>query len=134
MGKARTIAAASGITLHAGALVALERGHGRMVALLMESLRQNRSFHVPAGVLGQAWRDGRRQAILSRFLRADNVTVVPLDAAMARAAGELCGHSDTSDVIDASVVIVARQYGDRIVTSDVNDLRRLDPKALLVSI
>ena len=43
-------------------------------------------------------------------------------------------HSGTSDVIDASVVIVARQYGDRIVTSDDKDLNRLDPKALLVSI
>jgi predicted nucleic acid-binding protein len=133
MGKARAVAS-SGITLDAGALVALERGQGRMLALLMESVRQSRRFHVPAGVLGQTWRDGRRQAIIARFLRADEVTVVPLDAAMARAAGELCGHSGTSDVIDASVVITARQYGDSIVTSDVDDLQRLDSKARLVSI
>ena len=134
MGKARTVAASAGITLDAGALVALERGQGRIIALLTESVRQNRSFRVPAGVLGQTWRDGRNQAILARFLRADEVTVVPLDAAMARAASELCGHSGTSDVVDASVVITARQYGDSIVTSDVDDLERLDRKARLVAI
>ena len=134
MGKAGAVEAA-GITLDAGALVALERGQGRMIALLAESMKQNRQFHVPAGVLGQTWRDGRRQAILARFLRTEEVTVVPLDGAMARAAGELCGRSGSSDVIDASVVLTARQCGDvLVVTSDVRDLRRLDPKARFVSV
>ncbi|MDQ6928323.1 MAG: hypothetical protein M3159_06625 [Actinomycetota bacterium] len=34
--------------------------------------------------------------------------------------------SGTSDVVDASVVIVARQRGLRVLTSDVDDMRRLD--------
>jgi hypothetical protein len=134
MGKARIVSAPPGITLDAGALIALERGDGRMIALLSESVRQNRRFRVPAGVLGQTWRDGRRQSVFARFLRAEEVTIVPLDAPMARAAGELCGTKGTSDVIDASVVITARQHGDRIVTSDVSDLKRLDSKSALISI
>lgn len=134
MGKARIVSTSSGITLDAGALIALERGDGRMIALLSESVRQNRSFRVPAGVLGQAWRDGRRQSILARFLHAEEVTIVPLDAPMARAAGELCGTKGTTDVIDASVVLTARQHGDNIITSDVSDLKRLDSKSILISI
>lgn len=134
MGKARTVSASSGITLDAGALIALERGDGRMIALLSESVRQNRRFRVPAGVLGQTWRNGPRQSVLARFLRAEEVTIVPLDASMARAAGELCGTKGTTDVIDATVVIIARQHGDNIVTSDVGDLKRLDSKSVLIPI
>jgi len=49
------------------------------------------------------------------------------DARAARAAGELCGRTGTADVIDASVLLCALARGDRIVTSDPGDLRRLDP-------
>jgi hypothetical protein len=37
----------------------------------------------------------------------------------------------TADVIDASVIITAREHGDTIVSSDVPDLRRLDPSAAI---
>ena len=42
---------------------------------------------------------------------------------LARACGELCGATDTSDVIDASVVILAREWRGPVVTSDPIDLR-----------
>jgi hypothetical protein len=44
------------------------------------------------------------------------------------------GATGTSDVIDASVVIVARERNDNIVTSDADDLRRLDPTAPIFTI
>jgi hypothetical protein len=37
--------------------------------------------------------------------------------------------TNTSDHIDASVVLCARMRPSTIVTSDPDDLRRLDPKA-----
>jgi hypothetical protein len=40
----------------------------------------------------------------------------------------------TSDVIDASVVILAKQRGDAIVTSDAETVQRLDPTARILSI
>jgi len=123
-----------GVTLDAGALIALERGDRRMIALLRLALAEGRSFRVPAGVVGQAWRGGSRQVVLSRFLRGTEVRVVPLDERLARAAGELCGAMGTADVIDASVVLVAREHRDSIVTSDPGDLRRLDPGALIVAL
>jgi hypothetical protein len=50
-----------------------------------------------------------------------------LDQVLAEAAGFLCRRAGTSDVIDASVVLVARRELTVVVTSDVPDLRRLDP-------
>jgi len=126
MGRTRTRAAA-GLVLDAGALIALDRGDKRMIALLHRALAQGRAFRVPAGVVGQAWRDGRVQVTLARFLRSEEVEIIPLDEQLARSCGELCGASNSRDVIDASVVIIARERRDPIVTSDPNDLRRLDP-------
>ncbi len=133
MGGTRTRAAA-GIVLDAGALIALDRGDKRMIALLHRALAQGRAFRVPAGVVGQAWRDGRVQIILARFLRSEEVEIVPLDGQLARSCGELCGATGSSDIIDASVVILARERRDPIVTSDPNDLRRLDPAAQMIPI
>ena len=131
MGRTRTRTPA-GIVLDAGALIALDRGEKRMIALLQRALGQGRAFRVPAGVLGQAWRDGRVQATLARFLRSHEVEIVALDEQLARSCGELCGAAGSSDVIDASVVILARERRDPIVTSDPDDLRRLDPAAQII--
>ena len=133
MGRTRTRTTA-GIVLDAGALIALDRGDKRMIALLHRALTQGRVFRVPAGVVGQAWRDGRIQATLARFLRSKEVAIIALDEQLARSCGELCGAADSSDIIDASVVILARERRDPIVTSDPNDLRRLDPAAPIIPI
>src|SRR5215472_8139530 len=129
--RARTTA---GITLDTGALIALDRGDKRMIALLDRALARRLAFRVPSGVVGQAWRDGRVQVMLARFLRIGEVEIIPLDEHLARACGELCGATNTSDIIDASVVILARERGDHIVTSDPHDLRRLDPACPIIPI
>jgi len=133
MGRTRTRTTA-GIVLDTGALIALERGDKRMIALLHRALAQGRAFRVPAGVVGQAWRNGRVQVILARFLRSEEVEIVPLDDQLARSCGELCGAASTSDVIDASVVIIARERQHLIVTSDPGDLLRLDPAAQIIAL
>ena len=133
MGRTRT-RTATGLVLDAGALIALDRGDKRMIALLQRALAQGRTFRVPAGVVGQVWRDGRVQATLARFLRSEEVEVVPLDEQLARACGELCGATGSPDVIDASVVILARERRDPIITSDPSDLRRLDPAAQIIAV
>ena len=134
MGKTRARTTAPGITLDTGALIALDRGDKRMIALLHQALAQGCAFRVPSGVLGQAWRDGRVQVTLARFLRSEEVEIVPLDEQLARSCGELCGATNTSDIIDASVVILARGRQDPIVTSDPHDLRLLDPAAPIIPV
>jgi hypothetical protein len=134
MGRTHAATARAGITLDAGALIALDRGDKRLIALLDRSLARRLKFRVPSGVVGQAWRDGRVQVTLARFLRIDEVEVIPLDDQLARACGELCAATHTADIIDASVVILARERGDYIVTSDPQDLRRLDPACAIIPI
>jgi hypothetical protein len=133
MGRTRARTAA-GLVLDAGALIALDRGDKRMIALLYRALAQGRAFRVPAGVVGQAWRDGRVQVTLARFLRSEEVEIIPLDEQLARSCGELCGATNSPDIIDASVVIIARKRRDPIATSDPNDLRRLDPAAPIIPV
>ena len=125
----------SGLTLDAGALIALERGDRAMALLVKRAREAKATLALPAGALGQAWRDGSRQVVLARLVSSsDAVELVPLDARTARAAGQLCGVTRTSDVIDASVVLCARARGHAIATSDADDLRRLDPSARLIEV
>lgn len=117
------------VVLDAGALIAVERADRRVIRLL--ELAQD--VHVPAGALAQAWRNPVRQFRLVRVMASDGVAIHALDAGTARAAGQLCAATATSDVVDASVVILARIVGGVTVTSDPDDLRGIDPGIDLVT-
>ena len=115
------------LVLDAGALIALDRNDRGAWAMLRVAADDASTVQVPAGVIAQAWRDGRRQALLARAL--SHCDEVPLDGVVARAAGLLCGQARTADVIDASVAITAAGIGRHddvaIITSDPDDIRRL---------
>ena len=123
-----------GLTLDAGALIAFDRNDRTVVALIATALERRLSMAVPAGVVAQVWRDGRRQARLARLLAAQELEVETLDDQHARDAGQLCGVRGVADIVDASVVLCARRRGHRIATSDVADLQRLDPAASLIPV
>lgn len=124
----------NGAVLDAGALIGFERNDRRVVALVARALHHGDPLVVPSGVVGQVWRDGTRQVRLVRLLGATLCQVMALDDRMARASGQLCGVANTSDVIDASVVLAARQHGLRVVSSDPTDLHRLDPRLEVVTV
>jgi hypothetical protein len=109
--------------LDTGALIAFER-NGRRVRTLVE--------HAPAGVIAQAWRDGRTQARIVRVLGSGAVSITALDADEARAVGVLCRETGASDIVDASVVLLARRHSARVVTSNPDDIRRIDSSLDLV--
>ncbi|HKU43021.1 MAG TPA: hypothetical protein VJR89_32905 [Polyangiales bacterium] len=108
-------------------MIAFERAHPRLRALLREAIRTKTRVIIPAGALGQAFRDASRQVRLRALLSGPTSEVPPLDQLLAEAAGALCGRTKTSDVIDASVVLTARRCRAPVITSDVADLRKLDP-------
>ena len=110
------------IIYDAGALVAAERNVRSLWALHDATLRRDLTPIVPAGVLAQVWRGGP-QANLSRLLSGCRVT--SLDESLARAAGTLCGQAGTSDVVDASVVVLAHAMRAPVVTGDAGDLNAL---------
>jgi len=122
----------AGLTLDAGALIAFERADRQTIALIKRTLEHDDSIAIPAGVVGQVWRDGTRQARLARLLAIDEVEIVALDDRGAREAGQLCGAAGSADVIDASVVLCAKRRSHRIATSDPDDLTRLAPSAELI--
>jgi hypothetical protein len=121
-----------GLTLDAGALIALERQDPRVLALLEEVLATPQAvLHIPTGALAQVFRDGSRQARLARLLRQTQTRIVSLDRRMALAVGLLLGQRGCSDVVDASVVVCARMNRQGVVTSDPEDLHMLDRELAL---
>ncbi len=111
------------LILDAGALVAIERRDDSTLRSVERERRARRVVVTHGGVVGQVWRaGGPRQALLARALTS--IRVEPLDRKRGRRAGELLFLAGTSDVIDAAVVLLAKD-GDDILTSDPGDLARL---------
>lgn len=115
------------VVLDTGALIALDRNDRAAWAMLRVADDAGDSIRVPTGAIAQAWRDGSRQALLARALR--HCDEVSLDGPAARAAGLLCGHTATNDVIDASVAVAALgsvgQGEVVLLTSDPQDMNSL---------
>lgn len=106
-----------GITLDAGALIALDRRDRRIVVLLARAAATNATITIPAGALAQAIRRPERQVRLARLIRQPTTEVVPLDRVDATSIGRLLAASRTADVVDAHVVICARRRQQPVVTS-----------------
>ena len=124
----------AGITLDAGALIALDRNDRRVLVLLARAWETGARVTVPATALAQAIRQPERQARLARLSRQPTTDVVPLDRVDATSVGRLLGASATADIVDAHVVICARRAQQQVATSDPDDLRRLDPRISLVTV
>lgn len=111
----------------AGALIALDNNDRRMWARHKVALDEGRDVHVPAVVVGQAWRDSRRQVRLGRALAGCRVDPVGIE--VAKAAGVLCGKARTNDVVDATVVVMATAVRAIVWTSDPQDIAVLADKS-----
>jgi hypothetical protein len=113
----------SALVLDAGAFVAIERGDRAMVARLRAAQRSGLELRTNGVVVAQVWRDpSGRQASLSLLLRS--VEVKAVDRALGQGAGVLLGRAVRGGAVDATVVAMANA-GDRIATSDPEDIRAL---------
>ena len=121
----------SGLTFDAGGLIALDRNDRRVLALITRAIERGIRLTVPATALAQAIRNPARQARLSRFIRQPGTDLIPLDGPDATSVGLLLARTPTADVVDAHVVVCARRTGASVVTSDADELRRLDPGLIL---
>lgn len=124
----------NGITLDAGGLIALERHDRRVIALLARAQELGGEVIVPATALAQVVRVPARQVGLMRLLRQPRTTTVALDRVDASFVGQLLAATGTADLADAHVVVCARRSGHAVVTSDHDDLRRLDPALPLIDV
>ncbi|MBJ7471634.1 MAG: hypothetical protein JHD16_10050 [Solirubrobacteraceae bacterium] len=114
------------LIMDAGGLIAVERRSRDALRLITRAPGTPWLTH--GGVVGQVWRDPRRQVALGKLLGATEIR--PMDAALGRDAGLLLARSGTSDVIDAALVLLACD-GDVIVTSDPDDIAHLAEVARL---
>jgi predicted nucleic acid-binding protein len=112
----------NGVTYDAGALIAAERDSESVWMLHRELLAREVRPTLSTVVLGQVWRGGP-QAQLSRLLLGCRIE--PLTESQARSAGAALAARDSSDLVDAAVVVTALVRDDLIVTSDPDDLRRI---------
>lgn len=123
-----------GVTLDAGALIALERDDRRVLVLLARARETGARITVPATALAQAIRRPERQARLARLIRQPSTDVISLDRVDATSTGRLLAASGTADIADAHVVICARRARQPVVTSDPGDLRALDAAVPLITL
>jgi predicted nucleic acid-binding protein len=107
----------------AGVLIGIDGNDRRIWAIHHLAVEEGRRLLVPAVVVGQVWRDARRQVQLGRFLHS--CEVVPVGPELAKAVGVLCGKASTRDVVDAAVVTIALAQGAIVFTSDPDDIAHL---------
>jgi hypothetical protein len=108
--------------LDAGALVAVDRRDRMIGAQLRVLQQQGTPIRVSSAVVGQVWRDGRKQANLARVLAGVGIEALGKDDG--RRTGELLAVAAATDVVDAHVALMAA-HADLILTSDPGDIRRL---------
>jgi hypothetical protein len=112
------------VVYDSGALIAAERNDKRFAALHRRWLGAGVTPVVPPVVLAQVWRSGPRQAQLSRLITGCRPH--PFGFEQARLVGELMTMSGTRDIVDAAVVVAARELRPvAVVTSDRGDIAHL---------
>lgn len=93
-----------------------------MLRLLRRARADEFKVEIPAPVVAQVWRGGRRQTLLSRLLASDGVEIVAMDALAACAVGALCAASSATNVVDGHVAWHAFRRKFAVVTSDPDDI------------
>jgi hypothetical protein len=110
------------VVYDAGMLVAADRNDREAWADHRIRLELGVTPIATAPVVAQTSRSGR-QAQLHRLLRGCEIVAFAPD--QAHAVGTLLGASNTSDVVDAHVAIVASAHHSVVITSDDEDLEHL---------
>ena len=120
--------------LDAGALIAYEKRDRKVTVLVEEAYGSRIEMVLPSVVLAQVWRDGSRQAVLSRVLRNPGLVEAPLHHEDAKRVGELLRESGTTDIADAHVVVLAGRLRVPVITSDPGDISKLNPELPLIRV
>jgi len=108
--------------LDAGALVAVDRRNRAIGAQLRVLQQQGTPIRASSAVVGQVWRDGRRQANLARILAGVGIEALTQDDG--KRIGELLARAAAADVVDAHVALMTAP-ADLVLTSDPDDIRKL---------
>ena len=108
-------------TFDPGALISLERGRQRMLAVFKTARTDRIPVVVPSVCVAEWWRG--RTDVREKILAA--VVVQHTDDSLVRVVGEALAKVPKATCIDTMAMAVAARYGAVISTSDVGDLLRL---------
>ena len=98
--------------------------NSRLWALIKRASERGDDLHTTHPVLAQVWRDPARQANLARAVRYFDVHALDESVTIGRRLAE----TDTSDVVDAHLAIVAESLGTFILTADPGDMTKLNAR------
>jgi hypothetical protein len=90
----------TGITLDAGALIALDRSDRKILVLLARARDVGARITVPATALAQSIRRPRTQLRLTRLIRQPTTDVRALDGVDATSIGILLSATGTRDIVE----------------------------------
>ena len=123
------------LVLDTGALIGIERRSHRVRSIVEGAKARQIGLIIPTVVVAQAVRGGPRQANLHRFLSDSYLRFSGFDYETSWEVGRLLGDSGGHDVVDAAVVVCAREYGRcPVVTSDPEDIRKLDQELAIIRV
>jgi hypothetical protein len=71
---------------------------------------------------------------LARLLKSRDVDIAIMTPNVARSVGLLCARTGHDDVIDVHVMLCARERRHAVVTSDPDDMSRIDPGLPLIRV
>ncbi len=122
-----------GLTLDTGALLALDHPSKAVImqARLDEARRRGATICIPIEVVAQAWR-GPRQVRLARLIKSPDVDLAIMTLSVARTVGAICATTGHTDIVDVHVALCARDRHHAVITSDPDDVARIDPTLQLI--
>lgn len=113
-----------GLTFDTGALIGLERARHLMRKVYETAIVNGVAITVPAVVVAEWWRVGRREKERAGVLRS--VVIDPVSDGTARLAGVALTLVPSAQTVDALVMASAsRRDGEVVYTSDPSDLTLL---------
>ncbi len=104
--------------LDAGVFHLAERNPRRLAALQTEL--SDEDFAANEAVMAQVWTNPARQVPITRLLANLGVDVLPLTDG--RSIGVLLAQTETTDVVDASIAVLARSWNQPVLTTGPDDL------------
>jgi len=113
----------AGLTFDSAVLIGLERGDEAAYAWLTRAVERGAVPCVSTLAVAETWRDGARQARLSRALKA--MAIEPVDEELARRAGAALAAVASASTVDAVIAASAARSGSVLVTGDPVDMRQL---------
>ncbi len=98
-----------------------ENINSRLWALIRRAAERGEDIHTTHPVLAQVWRNPARNANLARATRHFDVHALNNSVPV----GQRLAASNTSDVVDAHLTVVAESLGTFILTADPDDMARI---------